>query len=408
MPAPSAEPMSEETSGPLAGIRVLDFSIALTGPYAAALMADQGADVVKVERPGIGDLGRWVGVSVNGMSALYFTCNRGKRSIALDLHQPDGVEIALQLAAQSDVIIENYRPGVMDKLGLGYEAVRALNPDVVYASLTGFGSEGPYRERSAYDTVIQAYGGFAVNQADIAGDGVPVFLRQTAADKVTALYASQAITAALFARASGRGGQHVELSMMDSVVSFLWADAAGNEVLMDADGSLNSSFVAGFRPMRFEDGWGIVTPTSDADFQGMCKALDVEGWDDPRLATQVQRRDNRDLMEPIMDMVYANAANFTMAQATKRFEEQRVPFAMILSPEQLTRDEHAVAVGLFVEEDHHIVGRTRMPRHPTRFRGTPAELSNQSPGLGEHTDEILTELGRAGDIEKLRETNVVA
>jgi len=406
-PVRSAELVSER-GGPLRGIRVLDFSIALTGPYAAALMADQGADVVKVERPGIGDLGRWVGVAVNGMSALYFTCNRGKRSIALDLHQPEGVEIALQLAAQSDVIVENYRPGVMEKLGLGYEAVRALNPDVVYASLTGFGSEGPYRDRSAYDTVIQAYGGFAINQADLAGDGVPTFLRQTAADKVTALYASQAITAALFARANGDGGQHLELSMMDSVVSFLWADAAGNEVLTESDGSQNSSFVAGFRPMRFEDGWGIVTPTSDADFQGMCKALDVEGWDDPRLATQVQRRDNRDLMEPIMDMVYANACNLTMAQATERFEAERVPFAMILSPEQLTRDEHAVAVGLFVEDDHHIVGRTRMPRHPTRFRGTPAELTNHSPGLGEHTDELLAELGRADDIARLRESGVVA
>ena len=122
MPAPSAEPMSAPRSGPLRGIRVLDFSIALTGPYAAALMADQGADVVKVERPGIGDLGRWVGVAVNGMSALYFTCNRGKRSIALDLHQPEGVEIALRLVAESDVIVENYRPGVMEKLGLGYDA----------------------------------------------------------------------------------------------------------------------------------------------------------------------------------------------------------------------------------------------------------------------------------------------
>jgi crotonobetainyl-CoA:carnitine CoA-transferase CaiB-like acyl-CoA transferase len=403
MPARSAE-----RGGPLRGVRVLDFSIALTGPYAAALMADQGAEVVKVERPGIGDLGRWVGVAVNGMSALYFTCNRGKRSIALDLHQPEGVEIALKLAAGSDVIVENYRPGVMEKVGLGYEAVRALNPDIVYASLTGFGSEGPYRDRSAYDTVIQAYGGFAINQADVAGDGVPVFLRQTAADKVTALYASQAITAALFARANGDGGQHLELSMMDSVVSFLWADAAGNEVLTESDGTQNSSFVAGFRPMRFEDGWGIVTPTSDADFQGMCKALDVAGWDDPRLGTQVQRRDNRQLMEPIMDMVYANACNLTMAQATERFEAQRVPFAMILSPEQLTRDEHAVAVGLFVEDDHHIVGKTRMPRHPTRFRGTPAELTNHSPGLGEHTDEILAELGLADDVTRLRESGVVA
>jgi crotonobetainyl-CoA:carnitine CoA-transferase CaiB-like acyl-CoA transferase len=406
MPAPSAEPVSQRR-GPLAGIRVLDFSIALTGPYAAALMADQGADVVKVERPGIGDLGRWVGVSVNGMSALYFTCNRGKRSIALDLHQPEGVEIALQLAAQSDVIVENYRPGVMDKLGLGYDAVRAVNSDVVYASLTGFGSEGPYRDRSAYDTVIQAYGGFAINQADPTNGGMPVFLRQTAADKVTALYASQAITAALFARASGRGGQHVELSMMDSVVSFLWADSAGNEVLMDADGSLNSSFVAGFRPMRFEDGWGIVVPTSDADFAGMCRALEVEGYDDPRVATVGERRKHRDVMEPIMDMVYAKAANLTQAEATERFEAQRVPFSMILTPDQLTRDEHAVAIGLFEEDDHHIVGRTRVPRHPTRFRGTPAQLRKASPGLGEHTDAILEELGLADRIEQLRASGVV-
>ena len=124
--------------------------------------------------------------------------------------------------------------------------------------------------------MIQAYGGFAANQAD-PDDGVPVFLRQTAADKVTALYASQAITAALFARAQGGGGQHVELSMTDAVVSFLWADSAGNEVLLESDGSQSSSFVAGFRPMRFSDGWGIVTPTSDADFAGMCRALGVEG-----------------------------------------------------------------------------------------------------------------------------------
>src|SRR4051794_2072941 len=246
-------------SGPMAGVRVVDCSIALTGPYAAALLADQGADVIKVERPGIGDIGRWVGVAVNGMSSLFLVCNRGKRGIVVDLQQPEGVDVIKSLAAECDVLLQNYRPGVMDKLGLGYDDIKAVNPDIVYASLSGFGAEGPYRGRSAYDTVIQAYAGLATNQADPL-DGIPVFMRQTAADKVTSLYASQAITAALFARARGKGGQHVQLSMADAVASFLWADSAGNEVLLEADGSLNSSFVKGFRPFRFDDGWGIVTP----------------------------------------------------------------------------------------------------------------------------------------------------
>jgi len=392
--------------GPLQGTRILEFAIALTGPYATALLADQGAEVVKIERPGIGDIARWIGVSVNDMSAFFLVCNRGKRSIVLDLQRPEGAAIALRLAAESDVVIENFRPGVMDKLGLGYQHVRDVNPDVVYASLTGFGSEGPYRHRSAYDTAIQAYGGFATNQAD-PENGLPVFLRQTAADKVTALYACQAITAALLARANGAGGQHLELSMTDAVVSFLWADSAGNEVLLDSDRSMNSSFVAGFQPMRFEDGWGIVVPTSDADFAGMCRALDVEGYDDPRVATVGERRKHRDVMEPIMDMVYAHAANLTQAEATARFEAQRVPFSMILTPAQLTEDEHAVAIGLFEEDDHHIVGRTRVPRHPTRFHGTPAHLRKQSPGLGEHTDAILEELGMSDAISDLRATGVV-
>jgi len=394
------------TNGPMQGVRVLDISIALTGPYAAALLADQGADVIKVERPGIGDIARYVGVMVNGMSSLYLVCNRGKRSIAVDVQTPEGVEIVRRLAAESDVVIENFRPGVMDRLGLGYDDMKAENPDVIYASLSGFGAEGPYSDRSAYDTVIQAYAGFAANQAD-PDNGVPTFLRQTAADKVTALYATQAITAALFARAQGRGGQHVKMSMADAVVSFLWADAAGNEVMLDSDGSQPSSFVAGFQPMRFLDGWGIVTPTSDHDFSGMCKALDVAGWDDPRIATVGERIKNREVLSPVMDMVYAMAANLTMDEATVRFERERVPFSMILTPDQLTRDPHAVAIGMFEEADHHVVGRTRMPRHPAQFDTTPATLTGGSPSLGQHTDEILTELGFGDEIADLREKAVV-
>jgi crotonobetainyl-CoA:carnitine CoA-transferase CaiB-like acyl-CoA transferase len=395
-----------EKTGPLRGIRVLDLSIALAGPYATALLADQGADVVKIERPGLGDIARWVGVAVNNMSAFFLVCNRGKRSIALDISQPEGARVALRLAATADVVLENFRPGVLDRLGLGYDAVREVNPDVIYASVSGFGSTGPYRHRAAYDTAMQAYGGFAANQSDPT-DGVPVFLRQTAADKVTALYASQAITAALFARQRGDGGQRLELAMADAAVSFLWADSAGNEVLLDADGSMNSSFVAGFAPMRFLDGWGIVVPTTDADFAGMCRALRVPGFDDPRVATVAERRRHREVMEPIMDLCYAHAANLTMAEASARFEEQRVAYSMILTPDQVTRDAHAVAVGMFEESVHPVVGRVRVPRHPALFDATPAALGGPAPALGEHTDEILAEYGMADQIAELRAAKIV-
>src|SRR5262249_48534978 len=157
--------------------------------------------------------------------SLYFVCNRGKRSIVVDITKPTGADLVLRLAAESDVVIQNFRPGVLDRLGLGYEHVRAVHPDVVYCSLSGFGAESPYRDRSADGAGMEACGGLAASQAD-PEDDVPVFLRQTAADKVTALFACQAITAALFARERGRGGQHLELAMVDAVVSFLWADAA--------------------------------------------------------------------------------------------------------------------------------------------------------------------------------------
>ena len=399
------------TEGPLRGIKILELSIAATGPFAVALLADQGASVIKVERPGIGDLARWVGCSHNGMSALFLTCNRGKRSIAIDITCERGRDLVRALARDADVVVENYRPGVLDRRGLGYDDLRqersAGTGELIYVSISGFGPVGPYAGKSAYDTVIQSYAGLAANQADPVS-GEPVYLRQTAADKITALTAAQAITAALLARERGRGGQHLCLSMLDAVVSFLWVDTAGNEVLLDADGSMPSNFVANFKPMRFSDGWGIATPTSDADFAGICAALGVEGADAAEVATMVARATDPQAMGQMMERIYAAAAQLTTSEAIGRLEAQRVPCGVIVGAADLPDDPHARAIGLFVDSEHPTVGRIRLPRHPIRFGTTPAAHRGPSPTLGEHTDEILAELGVAPDTMTLRAEGVVA
>jgi crotonobetainyl-CoA:carnitine CoA-transferase CaiB-like acyl-CoA transferase len=235
-----------------------------------------------------------------------------------------------------------------------------------------------------------------------------VFVRQTVCDKVTAVFASQAITAALFARERGAGGQHVEISMADATVSFLWADSAANEVLLESDGSMPSSVVAGFEPMRFADGWGAVTPASDANFTGMCRVFGVEEYDDPRVATSAQRRKHLDLANGLIDMCHAQAASMTIAEARKRFDEERLSYAFVNTNEELVADPHAVAIGLFEEFDHDVAGRVRLPRHPILFRGTPAQLGAGSPTLGQHTDEMLAELGMGDRIAELRALGVVA
>jgi crotonobetainyl-CoA:carnitine CoA-transferase CaiB-like acyl-CoA transferase len=302
--------------------------------------------------------------------------------------------------------VQNFRPGVVERLGIGYDDVCAVNDRIVYASLSGFGPTGPYAGKGAYDTVIQAYGGFASNQAD-AETGEPRFLNQTAADKVTALYAAQAIAAALFARERTGAGTHIQLAMLDAVTSFLWADAAGNEVLQDADRSQPSSFVSNFRPFEFLDGWGICTPTSDADFAGMCRAFGVEGYDDPRVATIVQRSQHRELTREILNRCYAAARTMTTADAIGALEACNVPCGVVLSPAELAADPHARAIGLFEESRHPAAGRLRQPRHPAAFGDTRPPLGGPAPMLGEHTDEILRELGLGARVDELRAAGVV-
>jgi crotonobetainyl-CoA:carnitine CoA-transferase CaiB-like acyl-CoA transferase len=392
-------------ASPLHGFRILDLSIAATGPYAVALLADQGAEVVKVERPLIGDIGRWVGTQVDGISALFQVCNRGKRSVAVSLETEAGRDIVRRLAARSDVVVQNWRPGVAERLGIGYDDLR--RDDLVYVSISGFGDEGPYAHKGAYDTVIQAYAGVAVSQADPA-TGTPAFVRQVLADKVTALTAAQAITAALLARERGAGGQHVRLSMLDALVSFLWVDAAGNEVLRDGDQSQPGSFAAGIRPFRFLDGWGVCTPTADADFFGMCRAFGVDGHDDARVATPTLRQRNPSVTRKLVDRCHEVATTLTTAEGMGRLEAERVPCGVVLSPTDLADDPQARALGLLVDQVHPVAGRIRQPRHPVQFEATPASLGAPAPALGADTDAVLSELGLADRIDGLRADGVIA
>jgi crotonobetainyl-CoA:carnitine CoA-transferase CaiB-like acyl-CoA transferase len=389
------------------GVKIVDLSIALAGPWAVTMLADQGASVIKVEPPGLGDIGRWVGVRVGGMSAMAAIVNRGKRSIAVNLRTEEGRAIVRKLVSEADVFVQNFRPGVVDNLGLSYDELSRANPELIYCSISGFGPAGPYARKSAYDPVVQAYGGLAFAQAG-GTDATPQLIRHTAADKVTALTASQAISAALFARERGRGGQHLSLSMLESVVSFVWADAAGNEVLLDSDGSALSSFARDQKLWPTKDGYVIAAPVSDADVAGICRGVGVDGYDAPEVATIMARRANAEAFADLLRRVLDAVSQMTTAEAIAGMEAEKAPCGAVLSPAELSDDPHVRALGMLEDSVHPIAGRMRQPRPAARFEKTPSTTGAAAPGLGENTDAILGELGLADRVAELRERGVVA
>jgi crotonobetainyl-CoA:carnitine CoA-transferase CaiB-like acyl-CoA transferase len=388
------------------GIRIVDLTIALSGPYAIGILADQGAEVIKVEPPGLGDIGRWVGVAFGGVSAMAQMVNRGKRSLAVNLRSDEGREIVRTLARRADVFAQNFRPGVIERLGLGYAELARENPRLVYLSISGFGADGPYAHKSAYDPVVQAYGGLAAVQA--GRDGDPQLIRHTAADKITALTASQALSAALFARERGAGGQHLEVTMLESVVQFVWADAAGNEVLLNGDGSQPSSFSRDQKLWKTKDGWIIAAPTSDKDVAAICKGLGVDGWDDPSVRTIVARRQHPELFVALLRRVTDRVATMTSAEALAGMEREGAPCGEVLGPERLHLDPQVRARGILEESVHPVAGPMRQPRPAPRFAVTPAHVGAPAPTIGQHTDEILAELGLGARTAELRAAGVVA
>ena len=393
-------------SGPLDGIRIVDLSVALTGPLAAGMLVDQGADCVKVEQAPTGDVVRWLGSTVAGISAMFQAANRGKRSIVLDLRQADGLAILRDLVADADVLVQNFRPGVAERLGVAYDDIRSIRPDIVYADLTGFGTSGPYSHRRVYDTVIQAQSGLAASQTGL-NDDHPKFLKQLVCDKVTAYTACQAITAALFARSRGAGGQHMELSMLDACIAFLFVDGADHEVILDGDHSGPQSVAANNTPLAFDGGFAAVAVPTDKEFHGLARAMGVDS-SDPGLATVRDRAANREKAMAVHRAVRQNATRLTVSAAEALLEANQVPFGIVRAVDEIQNDPQVIANGVFSEFDHPAAGRVRHHRPPTRFHGTPTELREPAaPTLGQHSDEILAETGRSDRIDELRAAGVV-
>src|SRR5713226_9188694 len=391
-------------AGPLEAVRVLDLTTMVAGPVATRMLADQGADVIKIEPPS-GDLMRHFSPIRNGMSASFLSCNRNKRSLAVDLKAAEGLAIVQKLIATTDVLVHNFRPGAAERIGLGEDAVRGIRRDIVYVSISGFGDSGPYAGRRAYDPVIQALSGLAEIQTD-RDTGRPRMVRTIIADNTTALTAAQAITAALFARERTGEGQHVRLSMLDAMISYMWPEAMPSLTFVGAetdpsDGELGPDLV-----FATQDRYITAAALSDDEWAGMCRALNrQELIDDPRFKTARDRSINaverRTITSTELEKWRAN-------EILPRLLANDVPYAPVLSRFELLQEEQVRENQILQEFESEKLGKVRMPRPAARFDRTPAEIRSMAPHLGADNAAILNELGYgADDIARFENAKIV-
>jgi crotonobetainyl-CoA:carnitine CoA-transferase CaiB-like acyl-CoA transferase len=391
-------------AGALEGVRILDLATMVAGPVATMMLADQGADVIKVESP-TGDLMRHFSRGRNGINASFLTCNRNKRSIAVDLKSADGLAIVSRLIASAAVLVHNFRPGVAERMGLSEEAVRAIRRDIIYVSITGYGTKGPYARQRAYDPIIQAMSGLTDIQRD-RDTQRPRMVRTIIADYTTAVTAAQAITAALFARERTGVGQHIQLSMLGTMIAYMWPEAmpsltfVGNET-DPSDGEIGPDLV-----FATQDRYVTVAALSDEEWSGLCRALDREDLiNDPRFKTARDRSVNAVERRSITS---AELEKWRASEILRRLLANDVPCAPVVSRFELLQDEQVRANQGLQEFDTASLGKVRMPRAAAQFDRTPTEVRKMAPQLGEDSASILAELGYdANEITRFQQSRVV-
>ena len=377
--------------GPLDGVRVIEMTSTVSGPMGSLVLADQGADVIKVEPPMFGDTCRYLGSTRAGVGGMYAVLNRNKRAIALDLKDETQKALLIDLVKTADVFLENYRPGVLGRQGLGYADLSKVNPRLIYASITGYGLDGPYQNRRVYDPLIQATVGMTATQGDLGTR--PENVRTIMFDKVTGLTAAQAITAALFQRGTTGRGQHLPVSMMDSALYYSWPDVMWSRVLQ-GDGVTHAGELADyFHVLKAKDGYISVILIADEAFQLLCVWRESELHLDPRFAHLAERVANRDALIPALEKMLANV---TTEEVCAMLDSFGVPVARVNSLDTVHDDEQVIQQQSLVEREHPDLGPMRFPRPPVRFEGQePIEdfPLRDVAQIGADTREILEELG---------------
>lgn len=375
-------------TGPLAGIQVLDLTSVLFGPYAAQMLGDWGADVIKVE-PLTGDTWRYAGQFRNrGMSGQFMAVNRSKRSLALDLKHPDGKATLQRLIAKADVLLSNIRPAALARLGFGYADCHALNPRLVYAAATGFGQDGPWAARPAFDEIIQASSGFA---SSMGSDEEPAFVPSLVGDKICGLSMAGAISAALVHRERTGKGQMVEIPMLETIAAFNSIEMLGGHAFVPPIGPAGYKRMKERRPVRTKDGWLTMLPYSGDNW---CEFFEAVGHpeciEDLAVRDPVARGQN-------IDRIYNKMAEIALTRTTAEWEELLlridVPHAAFAKVTEVAEQPHLKAVGMFPTLEHPTEGAIRQARPSARFSESPAAIQRMAPRLGEHSQAVLREAG---------------